>query len=551
MDRRNVRRKKKLAQKRRNRLILMLFFLTLVIGIIIVVVNNNEGSQSSTEIDFKGKTREEILSLLEVDTFYSGIFLNGKDISGKTKEEVRDLFSKENDDRFPHFSYEIEINAERHLVDFSEITIHSNLEFVISEVFLFARVDDMSNLDDSFSEEMKADIVLSRKYAEYLDLQQNPKYIALTYSYDISRMESIFERFLLGKEVPVKNASIKSFDTKNILFTYEKEEDGLLLDVTAAVTKLKSLLEEKSYSAVIVVNAQPEAPKITEAMLDDTVQYINKSVSTCEDDPDRTHNIKLVCEMINGMIIEAGAFFDFNMVVGQRTQERGFREAGAILDGKPTKELGGGICQVNSMIYITALKADLKINSRFPHTWPSDYLPHKGTDATVSWGGPEFRFTNNTEYPIAIRAYYQAPDVIVEFYGRPIEDGMNIRVESVINLENPPKDPIFEADPELPFGRKEIEIHARNEISTTSYKRYYKDGVLIREEKVADSYYVPIREKVKIGVLGPDGVIYEMDKETGIVVVPEPTPEPPPEVVPTEPPPVEAPEETPGENETE
>lgn len=47
--------------------------------------------------------------------------------------------------------------------------------------------------------------------------------------------------------------------------------------------------------------------------------------------------------------------------------------------------------------------ANLKITSRTNHYFPVSYLPD-GLDATVSWQSPDFRFVNNTAYPIKIIA---------------------------------------------------------------------------------------------------------------------------------------------------
>ena len=83
------------------------------------------------------------------------------------------------------------------------------------------------------------------------------------------------------------------------------------------------------------------------------------------------------------------------------------------------------------MIYHSVTKADLQVDSRTAHTWPSDYV-ETGTDATVSWGGPEFRFTNSSDYPIALHAYYSNQKVTVEVYGRPLPDGMTIKLKGEI-----------------------------------------------------------------------------------------------------------------------
>ena len=66
--------------------------------------------------------------------------------------------------------------------------------------------------------------------------------------------------------------------------------------------------------------------------------------------------------------------------------------------------LGGGICQISSTLYYSTLFADLEIVRRYNHGYVSDYID-PGMDATVTWGGADFRFKNNTDYPIRIEAW--------------------------------------------------------------------------------------------------------------------------------------------------
>lgn len=128
-----------------------------------------------------------------------------------------------------------------------------------------------------------------------------------------------------------------------------------------------------------------------------------KSSSFASSSSNRVNNIVLAAQKINGKVLNPGESFSYNGTVGQRTAAAGFKEAGAYLEGKVVQEIGGGICQVSSTLYNAALLANLKITSRTNHYFPVSYLPD-GLDATVSWQSPDFRFVNNTAYPIKILA---------------------------------------------------------------------------------------------------------------------------------------------------
>ena len=117
----------------------------------------------------------------------------------------------------------------------------------------------------------------------------------------------------------------------------------------------------------------------------------------------RITNVELAAAAIDGIVLMPGEQFDYNSALGQRTEARGYKPAGAYSGGQVVQEVGGGICQVSSALYYAALLANLQIDIRSCHYFPVAYLP-AGLDATVSWGGPEFRFTNNRDWPVRIEA---------------------------------------------------------------------------------------------------------------------------------------------------
>ena len=66
--------------------------------------------------------------------------------------------------------------------------------------------------------------------------------------------------------------------------------------------------------------------------------------------PNRTHNLTLAANAINGTILRPGETFSFNRIVGERTEEKGYKGA-PIYVGEATEDgVGGGICQVASTI---------------------------------------------------------------------------------------------------------------------------------------------------------------------------------------------------------
>ncbi|MDT8860063.1 VanW family protein [Alkalihalobacillus sp. MEB130] len=116
----------------------------------------------------------------------------------------------------------------------------------------------------------------------------------------------------------------------------------------------------------------------------------------------RSQNVKLSAEAISGIVLGPGDTFSFNQTVGERTRERGYEEAKEIINKEFVMGIGGGICQTSSTLFNAVDKAGLEMIERYTHSREIGYVP-EGRDATVSWGGPDFRFKNPHSYPVLIK----------------------------------------------------------------------------------------------------------------------------------------------------
>ncbi len=139
----------------------------------------------------------------------------------------------------------------------------------------------------------------------------------------------------------------------------------------------------------------------------------------------RINNINLAASKLDGLVLMPGEVFSYNDTIGQRTEEAGFLEAGAYQDGQVVEEIGGGICQVSSTLYMATMYANLETVSRTEHYFRVAYLEQFGLgyDATVSWPKPDFKFANNRDYPIKIVAYCDNEErsLTIEIWGTDVD----------------------------------------------------------------------------------------------------------------------------------
>ncbi|MBO8158218.1 VanW family protein [Thermosyntropha sp.] len=128
--------------------------------------------------------------------------------------------------------------------------------------------------------------------------------------------------------------------------------------------------------------------------------------------PNRTDNINLACQKINGQVLYPGQIFSFNQIVGERTPAAGFKKAPVFAGKKVLPGIGGGICQVSSTLYNAVLDIQLKVIERHPHSMKVSYVPYD-KDATVSYGIQDFKFCNTRNHPIQILAQVLDKYVII------------------------------------------------------------------------------------------------------------------------------------------
>ena len=212
----------------------------------------------------------------------------------------------------------------------------------------------------------------------------------------------------------------------------------------------------------------------------------------------RSNNIILSSAKLNGLVLMPGEEFSYNQAVGQRTKAAGFRKAGAYSNGKVVQEVGGGICQVSSTLYNAVLYANLEIVERTNHYFNPGYVK-AGLDATVSWGGPDFRFRNNRNYPIRIVTDTSGKKLKVYIYGLKTDDDCTVVLDPRY-ISSVPYKTTYQNDASLATGETRVVSSGSNGCKTATYKYVYdKNGTLISSECISRDTYSPHNKVVAVG----------------------------------------------------
>lgn len=200
----------------------------------------------------------------------------------------------------------------------------------------------------------------------------------------------------------------------------------------------------------------------------------------------RSSNIKLASETINGLVLLPGESFSFNDSLGKRTTGKGYKVAGVYVSGRHDFDVGGGICQVSTTLYNASIKAMLDINIRSPHSLPVPYVP-LGQDAAVSFPAPNLKFTNPYDFPIAIASQYSRGQLKFFILGAS-EPEYEVKFEHDF-ISSWSKGEKIVHDGTLAYGvRKTLDKGGAGR-KVTSYRLLFKDGELVKKEKMGDSVY--------------------------------------------------------------
>ena len=270
---------------------------------------------------------------------------------------------------------------------------------------------------------------------------------------------------------------------------------GIEFDVAGA----QSILSAAQPGETVSVPLNRQDPAIDTATLKANLfkDVLGEYTTSVSGTADRRSNVQLAAQKCSGTILLPGEVFAYNQVVGQRTEAAGFKKAGAYSNGETVQELGGGVCQDSSTLYCAALYANLEIVERHNHSYVSSYVPI-GMDATVSWGGPDFQFRNNTDYPIKVVASYANSKVTFQIVGTKTDDySVKITTET-IGTTAPTVQEV--PDDTLEAGTTQVADKGHTGYKVQSYRHVYDaSGNVVYEGKESLSSYKMTPKIIHVG----------------------------------------------------
>ena len=325
------------------------------------------------------------------------------------------------------------------------------------------------------------------------------KSVALNYIYP--NLDAVIEKLEKNIQVKPRNASLKINENTNKVFIIQNEVVGIELDRVELYSRISNrfLNGEDLKIEVPIKKLLPsvigaDLKKFTNLRADFSTDISNSSA-------DRKHNIKNALNSLNRVVIAPNQVFSFNKTVGRRTKSNGYRTAKIIVNNEFVDGIGGGVCQVSTTLYNSALLSGLEIIEANKHSKQIGYVKY-GFDAMVNFGSSDLKFRNNTNEKITIITNYSSKSARIRIFGESL-GGVNYKLTNEIVSITEPKVEIkydnaqeyldkVEYDDEYFYLRR-----GGRGMEVKSYREKYDGGKLVSRELLRDDKF-KVQNAIKV-----------------------------------------------------
>lgn len=279
-------------------------------------------------------------------------------------------------------------------------------------------------------------------------------------------------------------------------FTIYPEIKGIDFDIENAKSIIAEQKEQYEIPLIITKPNKTTRDIGTEAFPDLLSTF---STNYQASNKNRTTNLILAANKINGTVLLPGEEFSYNKTVGERTVEAGFKMAATFSGGKVVDGLGGGICQISTTLYDAVVMANLEITERRNHQFVTSYVGG-GKDATVVWGSQDFKFKNTRKYPVRITATVQGGVATVQVWGikEEVEYDITIETKKTSTIKYTTQ---YVQTSSLPAGQQKVVQAGNNGSKYEAYKVTRLNGQVVSTTLLSKDTYNAMKKIVHVGTV--------------------------------------------------
>lgn len=280
---------------------------------------------------------------------------------------------------------------------------------------------------------------------------------------------------------------------------FQGSQDGQELNLEATLEKLAEEFINQSRSSIELVVNKTSA-KVTTASVNDLgiTEIIGTGQSNFARSPkNRRHNIATGANSLNGLLIAPGQEFSLIAALGKIDAAAGYKPELVIKGDQTIPEYGGGLCQIGTTVFRSALAAGLPITERHPHSYRVVYYEPAGKDATIYDPRPDLRFINDTAHNILIQSRIEGDNLYFDFWGA--KDGRTAyQSDSVVYNITGPGPTRYVPTAALKAGEEKcVEVAHNGADAYFDYQVTYSNGEV--KETRFSSHYIPWPAKCLVG----------------------------------------------------
>ncbi|MCD8379040.1 MAG: VanW family protein [Lachnospiraceae bacterium] len=282
---------------------------------------------------------------------------------------------------------------------------------------------------------------------------------------------------------------------------------GYVVDVETSAAGIAAALnadwdKETDYLELTVAVDEPQGSTEELSQVKDLLGSYSSSFSGSTSA--KASNIANGAKLINGALLYPGEEFSFDGYAWPYTTDNGYVTGKAYEAGKVVDSVGGGICQVSSTLYNAVLRAELEVTMRYNHSMIVGYVPISSDATLAESSGKDFRFKNDTDYPVYVEAYVSGTTITVNIYGVETRaSNRTVEYESVILETIDPGAEVITTDASQPIGYVTVSS-AYTGYKAQLWKVVYIDGVEQSRTQVNSSTYKAVARSATFGIATDD-----------------------------------------------
>jgi len=456
---------------------------------------------------YVGKTYMDVTPYTTV--FLDGVTVDGIDLGGMTWEEGNTAVRSQIIEKLGSWYIRLR-TANGDYKDITAETLNITRDPADALEAAWAVGHDTSTTNRKTIFELQQDIVKS-------SAREN-SFSSVQYDADTSEIDTILSKVVNAAYIEPQDARMDRFQPDSVSepFTYIPEVVGRQIkDADALREKIIGMVDAFE-SGEVLIEMEPLYPSQTVAELENKYYTLRSRAVTPIDTSStdaRNENIELAFAKINGQIINDGAPFSFNGIVGKRSQTNGFLRAYEYNYGDLVWGFGGGVCQASTTVYLAAMNAGMTLEKHTAHSQKVSYTD-LGLDATVSdttGREKDMAFRNNSGGQIFIAAHL-LPDPAnkkrkiceVRIYGMALGDISYNMEAQIVKVLDPPIDPVYKEDTDAKYvtftDEYKIVSQAAEGYVVDTYLVTLQNGAEIARERITTSTYAARAQKIYTGV---------------------------------------------------